>query len=110
MSNENLMAAMEQAMQDASEHHVMMAMGGNPTAMEIWGVNIPAILQMLIEKAKELGTEYRPQLTAAARSAVDALVALDLPWIPESVEGTIDEVTRELGYTAIEAILDALLA
>ena len=109
MSNENFLAAFDQAMQDASEHHIMLAMGGNPTAMEIWGVNIPAILQMLIEKAKELGTEYRPQLTAAARSAVDALVALDLPWIPENVEGFIDEKTRQFGYRAIEAILDALL-
>ena len=110
MSNDNLKVAFEQAMQDASEHHVMMAMSAGPTAMEIWGVNIPAILQMLIKKAKERGREYRPQLTEAARGAVDALAELDLPWIPESIEGTIDDATRELGYQAIEKILDALLA
>ena len=41
-------------------------------AMDIWGLSIPAILRVLLEKARELGRDYRPQLEAAAQGAVDS--------------------------------------
>ena len=88
----------------------LLTAAGAVTAMDMWGISIPGILQVLIEKAKEMGREYRPQLEEAARGAVDMLVALDLPWVPESIEGVIDEATRQAGYKAITAILDAILA
>jgi len=79
-------------------------------AIQIWGYSLGNILQLVIDKARELGIEYREEIEAAARGAVDALAALDLPYIPDYIEGTIDEATKQLGYKAIESVLDALLA
>lgn len=80
------------------------------TAMIIWGYSLQEILRLVMAKALDLGREYRSDIEQAAKIAVDALVALDLPYIPDSVEGTIDEATRELGYSAITTVLDAILA
>jgi hypothetical protein len=80
------------------------------SAVVIWGYSLTGILKLVMAKALELGAEYRGAIETAAKNGVDALVALDLPWIPESIEGTIDNATRALGYAAIDAILDALFA
>jgi hypothetical protein len=81
----------------------------SPTAAVVWGFSIREILAKVGEKALELGREYRPQIEQAARDAVDALVTLDLPGIPAVVENAIDGATRQLGYTAITSVLDAIL-
>jgi hypothetical protein len=78
--------------------------------LQIWGVSLSEILKLVMEKALELGREYRQEIEQAAKSAVDALVAFDLPGIPAGIEKVIDEATRTLGYQAIEKVLDALLA
>jgi hypothetical protein len=84
---------------------------GKPmTAMVIWGYSVSEILRLVMAKALDLGREYRSDIEQAAKISVDALVALDLPYIPDTVEGTIDEATRTLGYQAIESILNAILA
>jgi hypothetical protein len=84
---------------------------GKPmTAMIIWGYSLQEILRLVMAKALDIGREYRKDIEQAAKIAVDALVALDLPYIPDTVEGTIDEATRTLGYQAIESILNAILA
>lgn len=75
----------------------------------VWGVSIKEVLQKVLEKAIELGRDYRDDIEAAAKSAVDAIVAMDLPGVPEMAEKFIDEATRQLGYQAIEAVLDAVL-
>lgn len=80
-----------------------------PTAVAVWGISLSEILKVVMAKAVELGREYRPEIQTAGRSAVDALVELDIPGIPSVIEGAIDSATREAGYTAITAILDALL-
>lgn len=75
----------------------------------VWGVSIKEVLQKVLEKAIELGRDYRDDIESAAKSAVDAIVAMDLPGVPELAEKLIDEATRKLGYQAIEAVLDAVL-
>ena len=75
----------------------------------VWGFSLREILQVVMDKAIELGREFRPQIEEAAREAVDALVQMDIPGVPAIIEGAIDSATREAGYTAITAILDALL-
>ena len=89
--------------------HVSFATVGPPTAVVIWSTSITGILKLVLDKALELGKEYRPQIEIAAQLAVDAVVEFDLPWIPSSLENTLDEVTRQAGYTAIRAVLDAVL-
>ena len=79
------------------------------SAVVVWGLSVREILQVVMDKAIELGREYRPQIEEAGREAVDALVSLDIPGIPNIIEGAIDSATREAGYTAVTAILDALL-
>jgi hypothetical protein len=76
----------------------------------VWGVSIKEVLQKVLEKAIELGREYRPDIEAAAKSAVDAIVAMDLPGVPDLAEQFIDEATRKLGYMAIESVLNAIFA
>ncbi|MHB8953553.1 MAG: hypothetical protein ACYC4U_11335 [Pirellulaceae bacterium] len=83
---------------------------GAITALEIWGVSLGEILKKVIAKAQQLGREHRHEIDQAAKSAIDALVAMDLPYIPPTVEGIIDEATRRLGYQAVEKVLDAILA
>jgi hypothetical protein len=80
------------------------------TSLVIWGYSLQEILKLVMSKALDLGREYRSDIEQAAKSAVDRLVALDLPYIPDSVEGVIDEATRNRGYAAIEKVLDAILA
>ena len=79
-------------------------------AMVIWGYSVSEILKLVMSKALDLGREHRSDIEQAAKIAIDHLVALDLPYIPDSVEGTIDEATKSLGYAAIESILNAILA
>lgn len=79
------------------------------TAVAIWGTSISGIIKLVIDKALELGKEYRPQIESSAKLAVDAVVAWDLPWIPDYVENTLDETTRTIGYAAIDAVLNAIL-
>lgn len=81
-----------------------------PTAAVVWGFSLREILAKVGEKALELGREYRDEIESAAKAAIDALVSLDLPGIPGSIEDAIDGATRELGYRAIAAVLDAILA
>jgi hypothetical protein len=83
---------------------------GTMAPIKIWGRSVSEILQLVCEKALELGRECRPEIEEAARKAVDLVVALDLPFVPEGLELVIDEATRNLGYTAITSILDAILA
>lgn len=85
------------------------AFPADATVGVVWGLSVREILQVVMDKAIELGREYRPQIEEAGREAVDALVQLDIPGIPAIIEGAIDSATREAGYTAITAILDALL-
>jgi hypothetical protein len=80
------------------------------TADQVWGYSLSEILKLVIEKAKVLGRAYRDEIEQAAKAAVDKLVALDLPYIPDYIEKTLDEATRSLGYAAVEKMLDALLA
>ena len=80
------------------------------TATIVWGFSLREIVQQVMTKALELGHEHRAEIEQAARSAIDALVAFDLPGIPDSIENIIDGATRELGYQAIEKVLDAILA
>lgn len=79
------------------------------TAVMIWATSISGIIKLVIDKALELGKEYRSQIESSAKLAVDAVVAWDLPWIPEGIENTLDEVTRSAGYAAITAMLNAIL-
>jgi hypothetical protein len=83
---------------------------GKCMAMIIWGYSVSEILKLVVDKALELGREYRSEIEAAAKGAVDSLVAMDLPLVPDNIEGTIDEATKQLGYAAIESILNAVLA
>lgn len=75
----------------------------------VWGLSVREILQVVMDKAIELGREYRPQIEEAGHEAIDALVSLDIPGIPAIIENAIDGATRAAGYEAITAILDALL-
>lgn len=77
--------------------------------LKVWGISLAEIIDVVMDKAIALGREYRPQIEEAAREAVDALVSLDIPGVPAIIEGAIDSATREAGYTAITAILDAIL-
>ena len=79
-------------------------------AMVIWGYSVSEILKLVVDKALDLGREHRADIEQAAKIAVDSLVALDLPYISDSIEGVIDEATRNLGYAAIESVLNAILA
>lgn len=76
---------------------------------EFWGISIGEIIKVLIDKALELGREYRAEIEQAGKSAVDAAVALDLPFIPPFLEIPLDEATRSAGYAAIDSVLDAIL-
>jgi hypothetical protein len=84
--------------------------GDATTAMQLWGLSLGEIIKKVIAKALYLGRAHRDDIAQAAKIAVDALVALDLPYIPDGIEGTIDEATRTMGYQAIEKVLDAILA
>lgn len=81
----------------------------NAGALEFWGVSIGEIGHVLIDKALELGREYRGEIEQGAKGAVDAAVALDLPFVPAVVEAPLDEVVRASGYAAIDALLNAIL-
>ena len=105
----DLEVAMKQATQYQPYSPTATAAAEPLTAVVIWGTSISGIIKLVIDKALELGKEYRPQIEAAAKLAVDAVVAWDLPWIPDYVENTLDEVTRTAGYKAITAVLDAVL-
>jgi hypothetical protein len=95
----------------ASAHsNQMMQTGRSSSAISIWGFSIAAIVKLVIDTSREWGAPYRPQIEAAGKQAIDRLVALDLPWVPENLEGVIDAATKSLGYAAIDAILDALFA
>jgi hypothetical protein len=99
------------ALSDAHDERATVAATAVPVAaISIWGYSIAAILKLVLAKARELGKEYRPEIEKAAKDAIDRLVALDLPWVPENLEGVIDAATKSLGYAAIDAILDALFA
>jgi hypothetical protein len=106
---------LEIAMKEAAAYHPRGALlkgevsFAPQTAVEIWGLSITGIIKLVLDKALELGKEYRAQIEAAARIAVDAVVAFDLPWIPPSIENTLDEATRQAGYAAITAVLNAVL-
>jgi hypothetical protein len=104
---------MEVLFKQAADYRPMQvratAEAGPVLAMTIWGTSITGILRAVMDQAIELGREYRPQITAAARLAVDAVAEFDLPYIPPSIEGVIDEATQRLGYAAIDAVLDAVL-
>lgn len=80
-----------------------------PTAVQVWGVSIKEILAKVGQKALELGREYRDEIEQAAKAAIDAVVAWDLPGIPPVVEQYLDDQTRVLGYKAVEAVLAAIL-
>ncbi len=82
--------------------------GAAPLA--VWGLSIKEILAKVLEKAIELGRELRPEIEQAAKLAVDALVARDIPGVPDTVEQWIDDATRKLGYEAIESVLNAIFA
>jgi hypothetical protein len=77
--------------------------------LEFWGISISEIIKVALEKALELGREYRDEIEQGSKSAIDAVVALDLPFVPAVIEATLDEATRAAGYAAIVAILDAVL-
>ena len=79
------------------------------SAVVVWGLSVREILQVVMDKAIELGREYRPEIEEAGREAIDALVAYDIPGIPAIIENAIDGATREAGYEAVEKVLDALL-
>lgn len=88
---------------------VAPAWPANATGIQVWGLSVREILQVVMDRAIELGREYRPQIEEAAHQAIDALVAYDLPGIPAVIENAIDGATRAAGYQAAAAILDALL-
>ena len=62
--------------------------GGATTAMQLWGLSLGEILKNVIDKGLELGREHRADIEQAAKIAVDALVALDLPYIPRVDRGS----------------------
>jgi hypothetical protein len=80
------------------------------SAMSIWGFSVAEVLKLVAVKAIELGRKYREDIEQAAKVAVDRVVEMDIPYLPEEVEGTVDETTRALGYAAVEAVLNAILA
>lgn len=80
----------------------------NAGSFDFWGISIGEILTVLKEKALEAGREHRAELEQAAKSAVDDVVALDIPFIPPGVETKLDEATRAAGYAAIVTMLDAI--
>jgi len=88
---------------------VAPAFPAGATVGVVWGLSVREILQVVMDRAIELGREYRPQIEEAGREAIDALVAYDIPGIPSIIENAIDGATREAGYEAVEKILDALL-
>lgn len=77
---------------------------------QVWGASVSEIIAAVLEKARELGVQYRDEIEQAAKNAVDALVALDIPGVPAVIEEFVDATAKELGYQAIEAVLDAILA
>lgn len=79
-------------------------------ALQIWGASLKEILERVLEKALELGIEYRDDIEQAAKRAVDSLIAMDLPGIPPTTEAWIDEAARAVAYRAIESMLDAILS
>lgn len=80
------------------------------TGLEVWGFSLREILTRVLDNILELGRDHRDDIEQAAKAAVDAIVAFDLPGIPPIVENYIDEATRTLGYQAIDKVLDAILA
>jgi hypothetical protein len=79
-------------------------------AMAVWGFGFSEILDFVIREAISQGKEHRADIEKAGQGAVDALVALDIPYVPEAIEGVIDAAVKQLGYTAIARVLDAVLA
>ena len=75
----------------------------------VGSVSLAAIIKWAVDTALKLGGQYRPEIEQACKSAVDRLVAMDVPWVPANIEEKVDEVTRTIGYKAIEAELDAIL-
>lgn len=81
----------------------------SPTASVVWGITLAEVLKVLVDQAVVLGRAYRDELDQAAKSAVDAVIAFDLPLLPDTIENTLDDATRAAGYAAIDAVLDAIL-
>ena len=82
---------------------------GEVSVAGFWGLSVTEIIKVVLDKALDLGREYRGEIENAAKAAVDAVVELDLPFIPEGIEATIDSATRAAGYAAVVAVLDAVL-
>lgn len=79
------------------------------TGAAIFGASLSEILLAVLEKARELGREYRPQIEEAAKNAIDALIAKDIPGLPAALEAYVDATAQEIAYDAIEVVLDAVL-
>lgn len=75
----------------------------------VFGFSLSELLKAVADKAIELGREYRGEIVTAARQAIDALVAMDIPGIPAVVEAAIDATTKDLAYAAVDAVLNAVL-
>jgi hypothetical protein len=77
--------------------------------VNLYGWSISALLSAVQDLAVKLGQQYRAEIITAARGAIDQLVALDIPGIPDAIEATIDDATKTYAYSAVDAILDAIL-
>lgn len=70
--------------------------------------NVRDILEYLKDLVLEVGCEHREEIERAAKEALDELVAYDLPWVPNWLEGFVDAAMKEFGYRLIERALDRL--
>jgi hypothetical protein len=91
---------------------VEVAVTSKPSELAVGSVSslsLAAVIKWAVDAALRLGEQYRHEIDQACKSAVDRLVAMDIPGIPSQVENPIDEATRAAGYAAITAVLDAVL-
>jgi len=103
-----MLAELQVRMRDAAKLGATKA-PTEATGAVIFGASLNEILMAVLEKARELGREYREPIESAAKNAIDALVAKDIPGLPAALEAYVDEAAREIAYDAIEVVLDAVL-
>ncbi len=103
-----MLAELQVRMRDAAQIGAKKAPAA-ATGAVIFGASLNAILVAVLEKARELGREYREPIETAAKGAIDALIAKDIPGLPPALEAYVDATAKEIAYETIEVVLDAVL-
>ena len=77
-------------------------------AMKAVSINWSEIGEWIRKMVAEYGIEYIDDIAAIAKSAVAAFVAIDLPLLPNFVEGWLDALTKRILYGVIDRVVEEL--